>query len=153
MRFSKLYSYQPFHDRFTASRVRQSASRITQCGKLGNYSAAVNLEDAALFLYCLASSQQTRFVFDVLLHENELTNARGTRFVSALSELLGDPEELSKIERVFIGTSVSIIEYKNNHEEVYNQNGGYELGSHEEFSADFLQELADSLGVTEAVEA
>ena len=71
MKFSALYNYPPFHEKFTASRVKQGASRLIQMKVLGTHnSPPVGYEDAALFLYALAASQQTRFLFDAVMQRS-----------------------------------------------------------------------------------
>lgn len=120
-------------------------------GKLGSYNEAVEPEHAALFLYILSASQGTRFVFDAAMHEPELVSTKGTRFVADLALLLNDPEELSKVKKVVIGSSVSIIEYKDRYKELYTLADDQELESYEVFDRDFLKNLATNLTVFKPV--
>ena len=149
MKFSTLYNYNPFHDRFSPSRVKQTASRITQMNRLGNYSATVEQKDAALFLYVLAASQGTRFVFDTVMHERELIDAKGKGFVNDLAELLTNSTDLFKVKKVVIGSTVSLIEFRSGHKDLYTKGNDYELGKFESFDTEFLQDLANAVAVTE----
>ena len=149
MRFSELYNYPQFHAHFTPSRVKQTASRITQMDRLGNYSAKVEAKDAALFLYVLAASQGTRFVFDTVMHERELIDAKGNCFVSDLAELLTNSTDLFKVKKVVIGSTVSIIEFRSGHKDLYTKGNDYELGKFESFDTEFLQDLSNAIAVTE----
>lgn len=149
MKFSELYNYPPFHNRFTTSRVRQSASRLSQMKRLGNYSSTAAPEEVALFLYSLSASQGTRFIFDTVMREHELVNAKGSRFVSDLAEVLSDSAEVSKVKKVVIGMDVSVIEYKDGYKELYTLGDDFELGTFEQFDNEFLQDLANSIAITE----
>ena len=152
MKFADLYNYKPLHDLFTESRVRQTASRITQMGKLGNYNAIAEPEDVALFIYVLAASQGTRFVFSAVMQEPELVNANGSRFVTDLASFIRAPDELAKIKKVSIGSSVSIIEYVDRYSDLYTLGNHFELGSCVQFEATFLGILSKSIADTETVE-
>ena len=153
MKFSALYNYLPLHERFTISRVKQCASRLIQMKITGTHSSPqVRHEDAALFLYALAASQQTRFLFDTVMQEPELINSKGTRFVGDLSELLSDQPKLSKVKKVAIGSSVSIIEYKDRSKDLYTLGNNFDIGTFEQFDADFFKALANSVAQSEPVE-
>ena len=152
MKFADLYNYKPFHDLFTESRVRQTASRITQMGRLGNYNAKAEPEDVALFIYVLAASQGTRFVFSAVMQEPELVNVNGNRFVADLASFISAPDELAKIKKVAIGSSVSIIEYVDRYHELYTLGNHFELGACVKFEATFLSALAKNIADTETVE-
>lgn len=152
MKFADLYNFKPLHDLFTQSRVRQTASRITQMGKLGNYHATVSHEDLALFLYVLAASKATRFVFETVMQEHELVNDNSGRFVSDLADLLKDPERLGRLKKVVIGSTVSIIENKDRSKEVYFIGDQPVLGPFEQFTSDLLRELADCVVIPETME-
>ena len=153
MKFSALYNYPPFHERFTTSRVKQGASRLIQMKVLGTRSSPpVRHEDAALFLYALAASQQARFLFDTVMQEPELINSKGARFVGDLSELLSDLSKLLKVKKVAIGSSVSIIEYKDCSKDLYTLGDNFDIGTFEQFDADFLKALANRVAQSEQVE-
>ena len=153
MKFSALYNYLPFHERFTISRVKQCASRLIQMKITGTHSSPpVSPEDAAKFLYVMAASQQTRFVFETLMHEHELVNDKGVHFVADLARILSDPSELSKVRKVAIGSSVSIIEYKDRSKDLYTLGDNFDIGTFEQFDADFLKALANNVAQSEPVE-
>ena len=152
MKFADLYNFKPLHHTFTPSRVRQTASRITQMGKLGNYQATVSTEDIALFLYVLAASKGTRFVFETVMQEHELVNDKSRRFVTDLAALISDPANIARLKKVVIGSTVSIIEYKDRTKEVYFIGDQPVLGPFEQYTPNLLRELADCVIVPEPVE-
>ena len=152
MKFADLYNFKPLHDIFSQSRVRQTASRITQMGKLGNYHATVSTEDVALFLYVLAASKGTRFVFETVMQEHELVNDKSRRFVTDLATLISESANIALLKKVVIGSTVSIIEYKDLTKEVYFIGDQPIFGPFEQFTPDFLREMADCVIVPEPVE-
>ena len=121
-------------------------------GKLGNYNAIAEPEDVALFIYVLAASQGTRFVFSAVMQEPELVNANGNRFVADLASFIIAPEELGKVKKVVIGNSISIIEYADRYNELYTLGNHFELGAYVQFETTFLSALAKNMADTETVE-
>lgn len=144
MDYSQLYSYKPIHAIFGESHVRQSISRITQSGKHRNGQGSVTSEDAAYFLYCLASSRSTRYIPLVMEYEQKLVNKYGNRFVRDFGNLLSDERFIKTVKKIDIGRGCAIIYFNDGANEIYTA-GSPSLGTRYEFDNAFLVRLFDKL--------
>ena len=144
MNYSELFGYKPLHARFGESRVRQSASRITQSGKLGNGSDKVSPEDGAYFLYCLASSGSTSKIPISMEDEKEIINREGVRFVWTFGNLLSDERFIKTVRKIIIGKGCGFIHFNDGARWDF-KDGAPNLGRSYEYDYGFLVSFYDAI--------